>query len=296
MLKTVLLVAAGLTAGFAVAMWMQDEPEPFGVEPVQAGETARAGFAAADSARLEELEETLQAEVEERALLEQRVIELGAQLDELRAASPAAARAAADRRGDPGGDPAAVAGGLEAARDALAREFSRGPPNARRGDSNTPEAQIERLVAAGFTPDRAAWIQQRTAQLTLERMQAQYTARREGQPLSPDVANGEQMLRSELGEQDYERYLTATGRPTRVGVYNVLPGSPGEKAGLRAGDEVVNYAGQRVFNVGELNNLTFEGTPGESVVVDVVRDGQQLQLVVPRGPIGIGGGPFRRGP
>ena len=58
----------------------------------------------------------------------------------------------------------------------------------------------------------------------------------------------------------------------------------------------MNYAGQRVFNVGELNNLTFEGTPGESVVVDVVRDGQQLQLVVPRGPIGIGGGPFRRGP
>jgi S1-C subfamily serine protease len=76
----------------------------------------------------------------------------------------------------------------------------------------------------------------------------------------------------------------------------VLPGSPGEKAGLRAGDEVVSYAGQRVFNVGELNSLTFEGTPGESVVVDVVRDGQQLQLVVPRGPIGIGGGAFRRGP
>ena len=54
MLKTVLLVAAGLGVGFAVAMWMQDEPEPFGVEPVQAGETARRGFAAADSARRSE--------------------------------------------------------------------------------------------------------------------------------------------------------------------------------------------------------------------------------------------------
>jgi len=36
----------------------------------------------------------------------------------------------------------------------------------------------------------------------------------------------------------------------------------------------------------------------ESVMVEVVRDGQNVQLVVPRGPIGISGGPgaFRRGP
>ena len=59
------------------------------------------------------------------------------------------------------------------------------------------------------------------------------------------------------------------------------------------GDEIVAYDGKRVFDVGELNALTLEGTPGESVVVDVRRDGQNVQLVMPRGPLGITGGGFR---
>ena len=56
------------------------------------------------------------------------------------------------------------------------------------------------------------------------------------------------------------------------------------------GDEIVAYGGKRVFDVGELNALTLEGTPGESVVLAVRRDGQNVQLVMPRGPIGITGG------
>jgi hypothetical protein len=50
-----------------------------------------------------------------------------------------------------------------------------------------------------------------------------------------------------------------------------------------------------VFDVGELNALTLGGTSGESVVVDVRRNGQNLQLVLPRGPIGVYGG-FRGPP
>jgi hypothetical protein len=42
-----------------------------------------------------------------------------------------------------------------------------------------------------------------------------------------------------------------------------------------------------------VNALTLEGTPGESVVVDVRRADQNVQLVLPRGPIGIFGGGFR---
>lgn len=293
MLRTVLLLAAGLAAGLAVAVWFQEEPEPFGEDLTGADDVRRAGdFSAADASRLEMLEAALQAEIDERAALEQRVFELDAALDELRAAAPSASqaperRSAARDGANAGGEAVSAAGPANV------------PPNARqrfRGGPNTPEREIERLVAAGFAPDRAAWIQQRTAELTLERMQAQYTARRDGQPMPANAANPEQTLRAELGEQDYERYLTATGRPTRIGVYNVLPGSPGERAGLKPGDEIVSYAGRRVYGVGELNELTFEGRPGESVVVDVVRDGQPLQLVVPRGPIGIGGGGIRRGP
>jgi S1-C subfamily serine protease len=125
-------------------------------------------------------------------------------------------------------------------------------------------------------------------------MQAQYTARRDGKPV--EIVDTDATLRTELGDQDYERYLEATGRPTTVGVFNVIAGSPGERAGLKPGDQIVSYAGERIYDVRDLNDRTFKGTPGESVMVEVVRDGQNLQLVVPRGPIGISGGPFRRGP
>jgi hypothetical protein len=60
-----------------------------------------------------------------------------------------------------------------------------------------------------------------------------------------------------------------------------------------AGDEILAYAGKRIFDMRELNALTLEGTPGESVIVDVRRGGQSVQLVMPRGPLGITGGGFR---
>jgi serine protease Do len=77
-----------------------------------------------------------------------------------------------------------------------------------------------------------------------------------------------------------------------VNVGNVLASSPAESAGLRSGDEIVSYAGERVFDMRELNRLTLEGQRGESVLVEVLRDGQRQQLILPRGPVGITGGRF----
>jgi hypothetical protein len=282
MWKTLLLVVAGLGAGFAIAMWMEPgDPTPAAETAVQAPASSFTARADSDaSGRLRDLESALQAEIEQRAALEQRVTDLGAEIDALRA--PRQARAANSGPGGPQTfDPARL--------PPAAQEFRR----AREG-ANTPERQVERLVAAGFTPDRAAWIQKRTEQLTLDQMQAQYTARRDGKPV--EIIDTDATLRTELGDQDYERYLEATGRPTTVGVFNVIAGSPGERAGLKSGDQIVSYAGERIYDVRDLNDRTFKGTPGESVMVEVVRDGQNLQLVVPRGPIGISGGPFRRGP
>ena len=76
-------------------------------------------------------------------------------------------------------------------------------------------------------------------------------------------------------------------------VRDVLASSPAERAGLKPGDEIMAYNGRRIFDMRELNALTLEGTPGESVVIDVRRDGQNLQLVMPRGPLGVTGGGFR---
>jgi S1-C subfamily serine protease len=129
----------------------------------------------------------------------------------------------------------------------------------------------------------------------MQTMQAQYEARREGRPPPADVEAT--TLRAELGDRDYERFLTAQGRPTSINVMGVLASSPAERVGLQQGDEIVSYDGKRVFDIQELNELTLGGTSGESVVVDVRRNGQNLQLVLPRGPIGVwGGAPGFRGP
>lgn len=127
----------------------------------------------------------------------------------------------------------------------------------------------------------------------MEALQAQYEARRDGRPEPAGL--GEGALRAELGDADYERFLEAMGRSTTVSVAGVLASSPAERSGLMPGDEIVAYNGRRVFDIAELNELTLGGATGESVVVDVRRNGQTFQLVLPRGPIGIWTG-FRGAP
>jgi hypothetical protein len=222
--------------------------------------------------RLLALEDALDAEILQRAALEDRVSALAAQLEAL-GERPRFAR---DVGGSSGQPPANV-------EEIRQRE----QPDRRTVEQQRERRMIDRLTAAGFAPDRAEWIERREEELRMKALQEQYDARREGRP--PAAVSGEASLRTELGDADYERYLAALGRPTSVGVADVLASSPAERAGLLPGDEIVAYNGKRVFDASELNALTLEGTPGETVVVDVRRDGQNMQLVMPRGPIGIFG-------
>ncbi len=183
--------------------------------------------------------------------------------------------------------------------DAQARTTEgRRPSRFRLGDRRlNNDSLVQDFINAGIAPDRAQWIIDRTDELRMEALQERYNAARDG--VSATLRSGTSVdgtLREELGDADFERYLEATGRPTDVGIGSVLASSPAEQAGLQQGDRVVAYGGERVFNMAELNRLTFEGQPGESVVVEVLRDGQPIQLVLPRGPIGItsGGNRFRR--
>ena len=276
MLKTLLLVLAGLVAGLAIAFFLQPSPQPLdaGAAFVGAPGSSAAANARADE-RLVALEDALDAEILQRAALEDRVAELAAQLEALGERPRLAAASDAAAGGAPG-DGAEV------------RAFRAREEATRRAVERAQRGVIERLTEAGFAPDRAEWINRRTEELRMEALQEQYDARREGR--APAGNFGETTLRAELGEADYERYLGAMGRPTSVGVGDVLASSPAERAGLMPGDEIVAYGGKRVFDMGELNELTLEGTAGESVVVDVRRAGQNVQLVMPRGPIGISGG------
>ena len=154
------------------------------------------------------------------------------------------------------------------------------------------EGRVARLIEAGFAPGQAEWIVQREAQLQMEAVQARYDAERNGDAMDffQSRATAGNALRDELGDTDYQRYLDASGLPTSVAVSSVLGSSPAERAGLRPGDQIVSYDGNRIFSMSDLTRQTLEGQPGEQVVVDILRDGVSMQVVVPRGPIGIYGG------
>ena len=99
--------------------------------------------------------------------------------------------------------------------------------------------------------------------------------------------NPDGSLRTEIGDTEYEQYLAATGRSTSVAIGSVIESSPGQRAGLLAGDEILRYDGTRIFSTRELVEHTMQGDPGQSIVVDIVRDGVPMQFVLPRGPIGV---------
>jgi ElaB/YqjD/DUF883 family membrane-anchored ribosome-binding protein len=155
--------------------------------------------------------------------------------------------------------------------------------------SNTAQGRSDRLVKAGFAPDRAEWIVQRESELQMDSMQAVFEARQSGERLdrSDSRLDPDNALRAEIGDTEYEQYLEANGRSTSVAVGTVLESSPGQRAGLQTGDEIVGYGGQRVFSYGELSERTMSAQPGQSVVVDIIRDGSPMQVVVDAGPIGI---------
>jgi len=292
MLKTVLLVLAGLIAGLGIAFWLQPSSEP-SVEAAAASGSATVARsdtnAGSSEARLQALEDAFAAEVDQRVALEAHVADLSVQLEAL-GERPARGPGVREN-GSAGLDPAVVQERIRVRREAAAL---------------TPEERqryaIDRLVAAGFAPDRAEWINRRTQELRMQAMQAQYEAKRDGRAPPPDNFEAT-TLRTELGDQDFERFLSAQGRSTSVNVMGVLASSPAERVGLQAGDEIVSYDGRRVFDAQELNELTSggasaSGSASASVVIDVRRNGQNMQIVVPRGPIGIwgGGGPGFRGP
>lgn len=161
--------------------------------------------------------------------------------------------------------------------------------------SNSPEYRREQLIEAGFLPSQANLIARREAELRMEEIEARFEAERSGD-IGAYWRNRNDMndtLRKELGDEDYERYLSASGQPTTIQISSVIEFSPAQTAGLQTGDEIVRYDGERVFSLSDLSRQAAAGQRGENVVVDIVRNGTPMQIVLPRGPLGITGGRWR---
>jgi len=272
--KIAIAIAVSLLAGLAVGAYLISSPQPATAVVSSVDPANYFDQTAATETRLRALEAAVAQERNARQLLEDELQILYAEIGQL--SEERDERRAIDEQ-------------FQEVRQRTRSEFNQ---RADRSD----EGRVARLINAGITPERADWILQREAELQMEVMQARFDARRSGEPLdrfNPSL-NPNSVLRSEIGDAQYEQYLQANNRPTAISVGSVLESSPGQRAGLQPGDQIVRYDGNRVFDVSDLNEQTMLGEPGESVVVDITRDGMPVQLVLPRGPIGVTTGRFPR--
>jgi predicted metalloprotease with PDZ domain len=168
------------------------------------------------------------------------------------------------------------------------------------GSEQRPAFDEEALVTAGINRVDATHLRERWAKLMLEKLELNDRAMREGYFMTPrhGAESGALDLgfRSEVGEAGYAAYLYATSQDNSVVVRGVLPNSAGRAAGLEMGDQIVRYDGSAIFTTPELQIQTSSGVRGESVEVDVLRNGRTISLRAPRGPLGVVTEAARRSP
>ena len=287
MIKIAAYLLVGIGVGLGFAFW-QGAGQP--------GSDSDSDLAIEDRAplerRLSELETSLALERYERQALAD-------ELDALRISVAALPATSTDENAEPRGNTRERITALldpnnenNPLAERIRERFPNGIPQTQEERERFAEQrQIDRFVEAGLSLDRAQWIMRREDELAMEVLQARYEAAQNGAS-QQEIANlsTSDVMRQELGDSDYEKYLAGQGRPTSINVREVLTNSPAQAAGLQPGDEIVAYNGKRVFEMSELNELTNEARPGESVALEVVRDGQPMQVYVQAGPIGVSGG------
>ncbi len=276
MKKIIVVIIVSSAAAFAAASWIYTQNPSPQVDNPQAATAFDSGLPFEQ--RIAALELAVSDERQARQWLQEEVMYLTGELELLSGGN------------DPEPEPQP---------DIDVEEPSVDSRSARREDYRrrySEEGRIEALIEAGFLPSQASLIVRREAELQMEALRVRYDAERNGDPVDYYRSRnaGNDALREELGDADYERYLKANNRSTSISISSVIDSSPAQAAGLRPGDEIVRYDGERVFSMTDLTQQAIDGVPGQNIAVDIVRDGVPMQVVMPRGPIGISGGRRRQ--
>ncbi len=273
-----IVVVAALAAGVLLGRQFAGAPRDLGPS-----------LDAGTRAQIDALHEDLAAERSAREALAGDVASLRRQIDGIAALVlgielGGTGSAAADARAQAAGE------GLQERETAASGDASGTHGGASDDDSRAPLFDGEALAAAGFDPSEAESVRQRWERYELDKVYLNDQALREGFFMTPRHRNEHQALdagfRADLGEDGYEAYLVATGKPNRVALRDVIPGSAGSVAGLQPGDEILRYGGTRVFSVQEVQLATASGQSGETVPIELLRDGEPVTVYVPRGPLG----------
>src|SRR5262245_204278 len=266
------LLGLGVAAAATRALWTR----PVQTEPAPAAASLSEGRIALDQydARLRRLDQDLERERTRRLALEAEVAELRRRIDDRKAAAPLPAdRSEASRAATTEGD----AG-----------------DEARTAEARPGGLDVKALVSAGFPAQKVRAFKEKMDQIELDRLYVRDLAAREGWLDTPrfreeDLAVGDvaHQAREEMGDEFYDWMLYTSGHPNRVRIGDVLDGSAAAAAGMRPGDLILSYDEQRIFSPGELRDSTTNGTAGDTTALSLLRDGREVQVAVPRGPLGI---------
>ncbi|HEY9051110.1 MAG TPA: PDZ domain-containing protein [Gammaproteobacteria bacterium] len=152
----------------------------------------------------------------------------------------------------------------------------------------------ENLVNAGVNEGLAAEIIRRKSELEYKQLELRDRAIRENYMNTPryfqqlrELNANATSLRDDIGSEAYDRYLYAAGQNNRVVVSSVMSSSPAEQSGLQKGDIILRYDNEKIFNWNEIRQATGQGNRNEYITIDIIRDGQLMNMVLPRGPLGV---------
>lgn len=151
----------------------------------------------------------------------------------------------------------------------------------------------DELLGAGFDPFTVEEIQNIRNEVQLQRLDLRDLATREGWVNTDRFResirelNRDDRLRQSLGDENYDKLLLAEGRNNRVRIESIIANSAAETAGVVSGDILLRYADDRIFTFGDLRSATTSGQRDEPVSIQVLRNGEAIDFVVPRGPLGV---------
>jgi hypothetical protein len=269
-------LCAGLLVGYAVGGWLHG-PAPG--RPVAAPDPEAGGGGSAPplEAEIAALGAALDEERGRRGALEMEIEMLRREI--FRDASPEAGSPPAPEGGGAPGSEAATA-----AREGAPEAPAHGAP------ARSEWFDEADLIERGIDERRAARLHEHFDELQMEELYLRDEAIRGrwlGRPRYHErVRDLRSESREEIGDDDYDLLLYASGRNNRVLLSDVLQNSPAAAAGIEPGDILVRYGGRAIFDIRDLISETTRDGPGSTVPVDLVRDGQRRRVYVPRGPLG----------
>lgn len=152
------------------------------------------------------------------------------------------------------------------------------------------ERMLDQLALHGFSAYESARVREIELAALAEydelRLQNHASVQQE---LSQLMRNTMALVRTEVGDFAYEAYLRSKGLATSVEVKSVANNSQGKLFGLKVGDQIERYNGERVYDVLDLNRLVFGGSTPSSKNIELVfsREGTQIRRQIKAGAIGI---------